>query len=119
MLNKVMIIGNLWEEPEMRFTPQGKAVTNFSVAVNKKRGENENTEWFNIVAWNNLAESCNRYLNKGSKVYVEGELQTRSWENNDGQKHYKTEVIANQVEFLDRKQQDMGQSSIEPEDPPF
>jgi len=104
-LNRVEIIGNCGKEPEMRFTPSGKPVTSFSVAVNSKFGESESTEWFNIVAWNKLAETCNQYLAKGQQVYVEGRLQTHSWEDNEGQKHYKTEVIANRVLFLGPRKQ--------------
>ena len=105
-LNRVEIIGNVGKEPEMRFTPAGKAVTSFSVAVNSKYGENESTEWFNIVSWNKLAETCNQFLSKGQQVFVEGRLQTRSWEDNDSQKHYKTEVIANKVLFLGQRKQE-------------
>jgi len=103
-LNKVMIIGNVGKEPEMRFTPSGKPVVSFSVAVNSKYGETETTEWFNIVAWNKLAETCNQYIIKGQQVYVEGHFQTRTWEGDDGVKHYKTEVIANHVQFLGKRE---------------
>lgn len=107
-LNKVMIIGNLGSDPEMRFTPSGSPVTTFSLACNRKFQQDgqskEETEWFSVVAWNKQAESCNQYLSKGSQVYVEGRLHTRNWAGQDGQKHYRTEVIANQVMFLDRKQ---------------
>ena len=106
-LNKVMIIGNVGSEPEMRFTPNGKPVTSFRVATNwvhtTPEGERrEETEWFTVVAWNRLAEQCNQYLNKGRLVYVEGRLRTRTWEGQDGQKHYRTEIIANRVSFLDK-----------------
>ena len=104
-LNSVSIIGNVGKEAEMRFTPSGKPVTSFSVACNSKFGETESTEWFNIVTWNKLAETCNQYITKGQQVFVEGRLQTRSWEDNDGQKHYKTEVIANKVLFLGQRKQ--------------
>lgn len=103
MLNKVMIIGNVGKEPEMRFTPSGNPVTSFSVAVNSKFGESETTEWFNIVAWKKLAETCNQYLQKGQQIYVEGRLQTRTWEGDDGVKHYRTEIIASQVQFLGKR----------------
>jgi len=107
-LNKVMIIGNLGRDPEMRYTPSGKPVTSFSVAVSrtymKPEGERtEVTDWFNIVAWGRLAEICSQYLTKGSMVYVEGRLETRSWEGDNGQKHYRTEVVASDVNILDRK----------------
>jgi len=106
-LNSVQIIGNLGGDPEMRFTPNGNSVTSFPVAVSQNRVDTEgnkveNTEWFSVITWNKLAETCNQYLSKGQKVYVEGRLQTRSWEK-DEQKHYKTEVIASHVLFLDKK----------------
>jgi single-strand DNA-binding protein len=106
-LNKVMIIGNLGRDPEMRFTANGSAVTNFTVAVSRQFGggdgeRREETEWFNVVAWNKLAETCNQHLQKGRRVYVEGRLQSRSWDGQDGQKRYRTEVIAQEVQFLDR-----------------
>ena len=129
-LNKVMIIGNLGSEPEMRFTPNGNPVTSFSVATNRvyntADGERKTeTEWFNVVAWNKLAEQCNQFLGKGRLVYVEGRLRTRNWEGQDGQKHYRTEVIANHITFLDRqaagatgeeKPEESGTGDIEPED---
>jgi single-strand DNA-binding protein len=104
-LNKVMIIGNLGKDPEMRYTANGKAVTTFSVAVRRTyqvAGEKrEDTEWFNVVTWERLAELCSQFLQKGRRTYVEGRLQTRSWEGQDGQKHYRTEVVASDVLFLD------------------
>ena len=107
--NRVEIIGNVGKEAEMRFTLSGKPVTSFSVACNSKFGDTDSTEWFSVVAWNKLAETCNQYLTKGQQVFVEGRLQTRSWET-DGVKHYKTEVIANRVIFLgSRKQEDEGE----------
>lgn len=107
-LNKVMIIGNLGRDPEMRYTPSGKPVTSFSIAVSrsymKPEGERADvTDWFNVVAWGRLAEICSQYLTKGSMVYVEGRLETRSWEGENGQKHFRTEVVANDVNILDRK----------------
>ena len=107
-LNKVMIIGNLGRDPEMRYTPSGRPVTSFSVATsrtwNTSDGERRTeTEWFNIVAWGNLAEICNQYLSKGQRVYVEGRLQTRRWEDNDGNKHTSTEVVANEMILLDNR----------------
>ncbi len=107
-LNKVMLIGNLGSEPEMRFTPNGNPVTTFRVATNRSYstpdGERkEETEWFTVVAWGKLAEQCNQFLAKGKLVYAEGRLHTRSWEGQDGQKRYRTEVIANRVTFLDRQ----------------
>ncbi len=107
-LNKVMIIGNLGSEPEMRFTPNGNPVTSFRVATNRvyttPEGERkEETEWFTVVAWGRLAEQCNQFLTKGRLVYAEGRLRTHTWESQDGQKHYRTEIIANRVTFLDRQ----------------
>ena len=105
-LNKVLIIGSLGADPEMRYTPGGKPVTSYSVAVNRgwrtSEGERkEATEWFNVVAWGNLAEICNQYLHKGSQVYVEGRLQPRSWEANSGTRHFRTELVANEMIILD------------------
>ena len=103
MLNRVEIIGNVGKEPEMRFTPAGKAVTSFSVAVNSKFGDKENTEWFSIVTWDKLAETCNQHLSKGQQVYVEGRIQTHKWEDDKGT-HYKSEVIAGRVIFLGKRE---------------
>ena len=107
-LNKVTIIGNIGSEPEMRFTPNGKPVTSFTVATNRvyttSEGERkQETEWFNVVAWNRLAEQCNQFLAKGRLVYAEGRIHTRNWEGQDGQQHTRVEVIANSVIFLDRR----------------
>ena len=104
-LNKVMIIGNLGRDPEMRYTPSGKPVTSFSIAssrswVSSDGERREETEWFNIVAWGNLAEICNQHLNKGQQVYIEGRLQTRSWEDDNGQRHFRTEVVSNEMIIL-------------------
>jgi len=106
-LNKVMIIGNLGTDPEMRFTPSGQPVTSFRMASSRTfttpEGEKkQETEWFTVVAWSKLAELCNQFLNKGRLAYVEGRLRTRSWEDKEGIKRFSTEVIANQVIFLDR-----------------
>jgi single-strand DNA-binding protein len=105
-LNKVLIIGTLGSEPEMRYTPSGKPVTSFSVAVSRgwrtSEGERkEATEWFNVVSWGNLAEICNQHLRKGSQVYIEGRLQTRSWDDSSGTKHFRTELVANEMIILD------------------
>jgi len=108
-LNKVMLIGNLGTDPEMRYTANGNAVTTFRLAVGRtytgSDGERkEETEWFSVVAWNKLAETVSQYLQKGRSAYVEGRLQTRSWEGQDGQTRYRTEVVANTIQFLDRAQ---------------
>jgi single-strand DNA-binding protein len=112
-LNKVMIIGNLGRDPEMRYTPAGQAVTQFTVAVNRNykdgQGEwQEETEWFRVVVWRDAAERAAEQLRKGSKVYCEGRLQTRQWEDRDGQKRYTTELIADRVANLERRSQDGG-----------
>lgn len=104
-LNKVMIIGHLGRDPEMRYTPTGRPVTTFSVGTSRSwtnaEGERrEETEWFNVVAWGNLAEICKQYLRRGQQVYVEGRLQTRSWDDQDGKKHYRTELVANEMIVL-------------------
>jgi single-strand DNA-binding protein len=104
-LNRVMIIGNLGRDPEMRYTPDGQAVTSFSLAATRtwsptNGGRRDATEWFNVVSWGSLAEICNRYLSKGRRVYVEGELRTRGWEQPDGRKHFRTELVANEMIVL-------------------
>lgn len=104
-LNRVVLIGNLGTDPEMRYTPSGSPVASFRLAVNSRfatgEGErSEETEWFNVVTWNRTAENCNQMLTKGQSVYVEGRLRTRSWEGQDGQRRYRTEVIADRVLFL-------------------
>jgi single-strand DNA-binding protein len=105
-LNKVMLIGNLGADPEIRHTPSGAAVANFNMATsrswNKDGKWEEKTDWHRIVAWDRLAETCQQYLKKGSKVYIEGRIETRSWDDaSTGQKRYMTEVIANQMIMLD------------------
>ena len=107
-LNKVIIIGNVGTDPEMRFTPNGNPVTSFRIATsrnyNTPEGERkQETEWFDVVTWSRLAENCNQFLTKGQRAYVEGRLRTRSWEGQDGQRHSRTEIIANSVLFLDRR----------------
>jgi single-strand DNA-binding protein len=107
-LNKVMIIGNVGTDPEMRFTPNGNPVTSFRIATGRTyttpEGERRReTEWFDVVTWNRLAETCNQFLTKGQRAYVEGRLRTRTWEGQDGQKRTRVEIIANRVLFLDRR----------------
>ncbi|GAA5530771.1 single-stranded DNA-binding protein [Herpetosiphon gulosus] len=121
-LNKVQLTGRLGADPEMRFTPQGTAVTTFRVASNRSwktaEGEQrEDTEWFSIVAWNKLAEICNQYLNKGTRVYIEGRSQTRSWvEEQSGQTRYKTEIVANDMIILDGRREGVAYNAEEPEE---
>ena len=109
-LNKMMIIGHLGRDPEMRYTPSGRPVTTFSVATTRSwhsaDGErHEETEWFNIVSWGSLAEICNQHLRKGQQVYVEGRLQTRRWEDSEGDKHYTTELVAKEMIILGEKRE--------------
>jgi len=144
-VNKIIIIGNLGSEPEMRFTPNGNPVTSFRVATNWRyttaQGERkEETQWFTVVTWNRLAEQCNQFLTKGRLVYAEGRLRTRSWDGQDGQKHFRDEIIANKVTFLDKQAvaplpeeraeeaegaegaeaaEEGGAGELEPEDVPF
>lgn len=110
-LNKVMIIGTLERDPEMRLTPQNRPVTSFSVAtthdwLSSEGVSHQETEWFNVVAWGDLARLCHNRLQKGAWIYVEGRLKTRSWEDPAGKRHYRTEIVAREV------------LSLNPEDPP-
>jgi single-strand DNA-binding protein len=130
-LNKILLIGNVGNDPEMRFTPNGVPVASFSLATsrayNAADGEKkQETEWFTVTAWRKQAESCNQFLTKGQKVYVEGRLRSKTWEGQDGQKRFRNEVIADRVLFLDKKatahlpgEEGVPESSIEPEDLPF
>ena len=105
-VNKVIIVGRLGKDPEVRYTPNGQAVANFTVATSdnwkdKTSGEKqEKTEWHRIVVWGRLAELSRDYLKKGKQVYVDGRLQTRSWDDKDGNKKYITEIVANNIQFL-------------------
>jgi len=106
-LNKAMIIGNLTRDPELRTTPTGQSVTSFSVATNQiwtdQQGQkHDKAEFHNVVAWRRLAEIVGQYLKKGSKVYIEGRLQTRDWVGQDGVKRYRTEIVADNMIMLDR-----------------
>jgi single-strand DNA-binding protein len=127
-LNKVMLIGRLTRDPEMRYTPSGQPVTSFSIATNRYAppadggDRREFTDYHNIVAWNigkrTLAEIVAQYTRKGSLVYVEGRLQTRSWEGQDGQKRQRTEVVANDVQFLETRGSSSGGGMGAEEMPP-
>jgi single-strand DNA-binding protein len=103
-VNKVILIGNLTRDPEVRYTPQGNAVASFGVATNREwvvdGNKKEVVDFHNLVAWNKLAELCGQLLSKGSKVYIEGRLQTRDWTTDDGQKRYKTEVVIDEMIVL-------------------
>ena len=118
-LNKVMIIGNAGRDAELRYMASGRPQAQFTVAVNHRwRNQQSNdweeqTEWFNVVVWGDMAERISQYITKGKQVYVEGRLQTRSWDDNEGQKHYRTEVIANTVQLLDRREGGQGNGGDE------
>jgi len=125
-LNKVILIGNIGNDPEMRYTPNGNPVTSFRMATNyyytTSSGERkEETDWFRVTVWGKQAESCNQYLSKGRQVYVEGRLHARNWEGQDGQMRTSLEVTANRVLFIDR--QNLAsipeEGELEPKDIPF
>ncbi len=108
-VNKVIIVGNVGRDPEVRFTKNGTAVATFSVATSERfkdrdGQQQERTEWHRVVAWAQLADICGKYLRKGKQVYIEGRLQTRDWEDKDGHKRYTTEVIANVMQMLGRRE---------------
>jgi single-strand DNA-binding protein len=124
-LNKVMLIGYLGRDPEMRYTPSGRPVTTFSMGISRNWNTSDGdkrteTEWFSIVTWGNLAEICKQYLGKGQQIYIEGRLQTRRWEDNDGIKHSSVEVVASEMMMLgDRRESGHNQApeSVEPNEP--
>ena len=124
-VNKVILVGNVGKDPELRYTSSGTAVTTFSLATSErfkdKSGEQqEKTEWHNIVAWRNLAEICGKYLQKGKQVYIEGKIQTRSYEDRDGNKKYITEIVADQMQMLGGKVESKPQQSNQGgNEPPF
>jgi len=113
-VNKVILVGNLGKKPELRYTPGGQAVANFTLATNERFGgkdgqpAQERTEWHRIVVWGRTAENCGQYLDKGRQVYIEGRLQTREWQDKEGQKRQTTEVVATTVQFLGGKGGDGG-----------
>ncbi len=123
-LNKVMLIGNLTRDPELRYTPNGAAVCSFRVATNRSwtpsdGGERkEETEFHRIVTWNKLAELCSQLLSKGRKIYVEGRLQTRSWETPEGERRYSTEVVAEDMVILDSRRDSQEKIGEESQDVP-
>ncbi len=120
-LNRVQLIGNLGKDPELSYTASGVAVAKFSIATGERWKDQEGnlqerTEWHNIVAWRKLAEICGQYLKKGSKAYIEGRLQTRSWDDkNTGVKRYTTEIVADDLIMLDSKGASASTSGMEPE----
>src|SRR3989337_1650436 len=104
-VNKVILVGNLGKDPELRYAPSGMAIANFNIATtetwkDKSGAKQEKTEWHKIVAFNKLAEICGEYLNKGKQVYIEGRIQTRQWEDKDGNKRYTPEIVAQTMHFL-------------------
>ena len=112
-LNKVLLIGNLGQDPEMTYTPNGTAKANLSVATQEKWKDKggdtqEKTEWHRVIAWGKLAEICGQYLTKGRQVYIEGRLQTRSWEDKDGNKRWTTEIVATGMQMLGAKKDGSG-----------
>lgn len=123
-VNKVILVGRLGADPEVRYTPSGVAVANFNMATSeewkdKNTGEKkEQTEWHRIVAWRRLGEICGEYLKKGRQVYIEGSLQTRSWEDKEGNKRYTTEVIAYKMQMLGSPDDRGGSSPSSPSDFP-
>lgn len=123
-MNKAMIIGNLGNDPEIRYTQDGIPVATFSVATTErwKDGEGnrqEHTDWHRVVAWRGLAEVCGEHLSKGSKVFIEGKLRTRKWEDQNGNTRYTTEIIARDLEMLGGRRQDNGGSPPNQEEPPL
>ena len=117
-VNKVIILGHLGSDPELRYTPSGAAVANFNVATNErwpdKEGNfQEHTEWHRIVCWRKLAEIAGEYLKKGRQVYIEGKLRTRNWEDQNGVKRYQTEIIASNMQMLGSRGDEVSTSSTE------
>lgn len=119
-MNKVLLIGNLGKDPELKYTPNGKSVCNFSLATNDRN----DVSWHNIVAWEKTAELCSQYLSKGSKASIEGRIQYRTWENENGITMRSTDIVAERVEFLETKKRDVtpdngGCNDVIEEDLPF
>lgn len=124
MINKVILIGNLGADPEVRYAQSGTAVANFRIATTetwkKQDGTKEElTEWHRIVAFKRLAEICGEYLSKGSRVYIEGKIQTRKWQDKNGQDRYTTEIVANEMKMLSSRSGGDGGNYRADEEPPF
>ena len=112
-VNKVILVGNLGKDPELRYTPSGAAVANFTLATSERFKDRDGqmqdkTEWHNIVVWRQLAEICGKYLHKGKQVYIEGKIQSRSYDDRDGNKRYITEIVADQMRMLGRAGEEGG-----------
>jgi len=124
MINKAILVGRLGGDPEVRYTQSGDAVANFTVATNRKwksqDGEmQEHTEWHRVVAFRRLGEICGEYLSKGSLVYIEGRIQTRQWEDQNGNKRYTTEIVAFEMKMLDSRGSGQGGGQFSGEEPPL
>ncbi len=124
MINKAILVGNLGADPEVRYTQSGTQVTTFNVATTERwKGQDgqmqESTEWHRVVAWNRLAEICGEYLSKGSKVYIEGKIQTRKWQDQNGNDRYSTEIVAKEMKMLSPKGGDGGQGGFSNTEPPM
>ena len=120
-LNKVILIGNLGRDPELRYTKDGHAVANFTLATTESipkqdGGREDRTEWHRIVAWRKLAEICGEYLSKGKQIYLEGRIQTREWEDKDGNKRWTTEIVARNMQMLGRRSEGAGTGEPSGED---
>jgi single-strand DNA-binding protein len=118
-LNKVTLIGHLGKDPEIRYTKSGMAVASFSLATNatwqdQEGNQQEKTEWHNIIAWTKLAEICQQWLKKGHQIYLEGRLQTRNWDDNNGVKHYITEIVMNDMIMLGGKRENANAPATPP-----
>lgn len=115
MVNKAILIGNLGKDPETRYSQSGSCICNFSLATTEKYNGESKTDWHNIVAFGKLGDICGEYLRKGSKVYISGKIQTRQWEDRDGNKRYTTEIVASEMKMLDGRSEsrrDTSQSNM-------
>ena len=120
MLNKVILIGRLTKDPELKYTPSGAAVTTFTLAVDRryaKQGEERGTDFITVVAWRNTAEFVSKYFTKGRAMAVCGSIQTRTWDDNEGKRRYVTEVVADEVSFVDSKRETGSEGSFVPQEP--
>ncbi len=121
-VNKVILVGRLGKDPELRYTPQGTAVATFSLATDERYKDRDGnpqqkTEWHNIVAWRQLAEICGKFLHKGKQIYIEGKIQTRSYDDRDGNKRYMTEIVADQMQMLGSRDDNQRHQAPPPQEP--